>query len=83
MKMDALHGNAVDSCFGLREAAEDVHADPFDFRIEFAVLDQLADLFPRALRFVFGADDVKLRGADRVNRFFGRLNIKLEGWDFL
>ncbi len=78
MEVDFVDRNPVNFCFGLRQAGEDFAADGFDFRAEFAPLDQLADLFPRARRLIFRADDLELRGADRMNMLFYDFEFELE-----
>ena len=47
MKVNLFDRDTVNFRFRFGEAGEDVSTNFFDFRIEFAALDQVADLFPR------------------------------------
>ncbi len=47
MEVNLFDRDTVNFRFRFGEAGEDVGTDFFYFRIEFAALDQVADLFPR------------------------------------
>ena len=82
VEVDVVDGAAMDFGFGFSQAGEDCKARCFDFAVEFGASDQVSDLFPRARRFLFRANDLELRGADRVDGFFCRMELEFERRDF-
>src|SRR5512144_1915126 len=83
MKMNLIDGHAVDLRLGCRQRRKNFAASGFDSGVELRAFDQIANLFPRARRFLLRACDLKLRGAERVNGLFSRPDIESQRRDFL
>src|SRR3990170_1569195 len=83
VKMNSIHGNAVDLRFGFGQAAKNIDAGFFDRGRESAALEKPANLSPSPRWLLLWADDVELQCANRRNGLLRGFEIELEGRDFL
>jgi hypothetical protein len=81
--MNFVYWHAMDFGFGCRQTRKNFTARSFDCGIELRAPEQIADLFPRARRFMLGRNDLELRGAERVNGLFSGVDLEFQRWDFL
>ena len=82
MEVDFVGRDAVDLSLGRCKTAEDLDSNLFDFTSESTLLDQAANLFPRALRFLLCRENAEAGRADRVEFFRADLEAIFERREF-